>query len=383
MKKHLAVLGSTGSIGTQALEIIRDYPEQFSVEVLTAQNNHPLLIKQSIEFQPNAVVIANEKHYAEVQKELKGQGIKVYTGQSAITQIVEMEGIDLVLQALVGFSGLEPTLNALRYGKPVALANKETLVVGGELVTDLARKLGVNIYPVDSEHSAIFQCLAGERMQDVEKITLTASGGPFRGWTAGQLEKVTPEQALRHPNWKMGCKVTIDSATLMNKGLEMIEARWLFSMQPSDIDVIIHPQSVVHSLVHFRDGSIKAQLGMPDMRLPILYALSYPGRVASSLPRFSFAGNVSLTFEAPDFSNFRNLKLAYAALDRGGNTPCVLNAANEVAVEAFLKKSLGFREISDLIEQCMVRIPYIHSPGLDDFKQTDEETRRLARQLIK
>ncbi len=383
MRKHLAVLGSTGSIGTQALEVIRDFPDQFTVEVLTAQNNVALLISQAIEFQPNAVVIANDKHYPDVKRELDGTGIKVFAGEKAITQIVEMESIDLVLQALVGFSGLEPTLHALQFGKPVALANKETLVVGGALVTGLAKERGVNIYPVDSEHSAIFQCLAGERMQDVEKITLTASGGPFRGWTSGQLETATPEQALQHPSWKMGCKVTIDSATLMNKGLEVIEAHWLFSMPPSDIDVVIHPQSVVHSLVHFRDGSVKAQLGMPDMRMPILYALSYPGRMNSGLPRFSFRNNLSLTFEAPDLSSFRNLKLAYSALEQGGNIPCVLNAANEVAVEAFLKKKAGFLEISDLIEQCMVKMPYIHSPGRDDLKQTDEETRRLARQLIK
>lgn len=379
----MAILGSTGSIGTQALEVIRNHPHELDVEVLTAHSNASLLIRQAIEFKPNAVVIGMESLYQRVFEELDPYDIKVYAGQNAISQVVEMETIDLVLVALVGFQGLRPTLNAIKAGKTIALANKETLVVAGEMVTELARKMGVNIFPVDSEHSAIFQCLAGEFHNPVEKVILTASGGPFRGKTVEYLANVTREDALRHPNWNMGSKVTIDSATLMNKGLEVIEAKWLFRLSPSQIDVIVHPQSIVHSLVQFADGSIKAQLGLPDMRLPIQYALGFPNRLVSDFPRFNFTDYPNLTFELPDRETFRCLTLAYEAMDTGGNMACIMNAADEVAVNAFLRNELSFLRIPALIENCMAAVTHIAAPSYDDYVSTDTETRRVAQELIK
>lgn len=379
----MAILGSTGSIGTQALEVIRNHPHELDVEVLTAHSNASLLIRQAIEFKPNAVVIGMESLYQRVFEELDPYDIKVYAGQNAISQVVEMETIDLVLVALVGFQGLRPTLNAIKAGKTIALANKETLVVAGEMVTELARKMGVNIFPVDSEHSAIFQCLAGEFHNPVEKVILTASGGPFRGKAVEYLANVTREDALRHPNWNMGSKVTIDSATLMNKGLEVIEAKWLFGLSPSQIDVIVHPQSIVHSLVQFADGSIKAQLGLPDMRLPIQYALGFPKRLVSDFPRFNFTDYPNLTFELPDRETFRCLTLAYEAMDTGGNMACIMNAADEVAVNAFLRNELSFLRIPALIENCMAAVTHIAAPSYDDYVLTDTETRRVAQELIK
>jgi len=382
-KKRIAILGSTGSIGTQALEVIASHPEKFEVEVLTAQNNADLLIEQAKKFKPNAVVIVNEDHYPLVKEALVPLDIKVFAGESALASVVQMDSIDLVLTALVGYAGLKPTLKAIESGKSIALANKETLVVAGELVTQLARAKGVNIYPVDSEHSAIFQCLVGEFDNPIEKIILTASGGPFRGKKREELANVTKAQALKHPNWTMGAKVTIDSASLMNKGLEVIEAKWLFGLKPDQIEVIVHPQSIIHSLVQFQDSSIKAQLGLPDMRLPIQFALGYPERLKAEFPRFSFASYPSLTFEPPDTETFRNLALAFAAMERGGNMPCVLNAANEVAVEEFLKDKIGFLQMSEVVEQCLDKISYIAAPGLDDYVQTDQETRRKAQALAK
>ncbi len=381
--KRIAILGSTGSIGKQTLEVIDSHPDFFEVEVLTAQNNAPLLIEQSKKFKPNAVVIANEDHYETVKQALKGEDIKVYAGENALSSVVQMDTIDLVLTALVGYSGLKPTIKALEAGKMLALANKETLVVAGDLITGIAREKGVNILPVDSEHSAIFQCIVGEFHNRIEKIILTASGGPFRGRKKNELMQVTKAQALKHPNWVMGAKVTIDSATMMNKGLEVIEAKWLFGLKPSQVDVVIHPQSIVHSLVQFEDGSIKAQLGLPDMRLPIQFALSYPHRLKSDFPRFDFVNYPSLTFEKPDTETFRNLALAFKALERGGNMPCVLNAANEVAVSEFLKDRIGFLEMSDLVEQCLMKSDYIPEPRLEDYVETDKVTRIRAFEFIK
>ncbi len=381
-KKGLAIMGSTGSIGRQALEVVRAYPEQFEVEVLSAQNNAPLLIKQAIEFQPNAVVIGNENLYQKVRDALAFQPVKVFAGKKALNEISEIEGIDMVLTAMVGVAGLEPTLAAINAGKDIALANKETLVVGGSLITRLAREKGVNIYPVDSEHSAIFQCLAGEFHNPIEKIYITASGGPFRGKKRDFLETVKKEEALKHPNWDMGCKISIDSATLMNKGLEVIEAKWLFGLQPNQMKVIVHPQSIIHSLVQFADGSMKAQMGLPDMKLPILYALSYPYRLKTDFPRFDFMDFPQLTFEAPDTESFPNLGLAYKAMEKGGNMPCILNAANEVAVAAFLKDKVGFQQMSDVIATCMEKINYLNEPNLQDFLNTDAETRILANALL-
>ena len=382
-KKNIAILGSTGSIGRQALQVIEEHEEAFQVEVLTAQNNIPLLVQQAKKFKPNAVVISNSQHYEELKRYLADDDIKVYAGENALASIVEMDSIDLVLTALVGYSGLGPTIRAIRAGKAIALANKETLVVAGELVTALAREKGVNIYPVDSEHSAIFQCLVGEFHNKIEKIILTASGGPFRGKKAGDLSRITKAEALRHPNWSMGDKVTIDSATLMNKGLEVIEARWLFGLRPEQIDVVVHPQSIIHSLVQFEDGSIKAQLGLPDMRLPIQFALSYPDRLKSAFPRFDFAHYPALNFEKPDTETFRNLALAFDALARGGNMPCVLNAANEVAVAEFLKDRVGFLEMSAVVEHCLGKMAYIKNPTYEDYVETDRETRRMAFETIK
>jgi 1-deoxy-D-xylulose-5-phosphate reductoisomerase len=382
LKRRIAILGSTGSIGTQALDVIRKHPDQFEVEVLTAQSSSTALIRQAIEFGPNAVVIGDEILYPEVCEALNKFDIKVYAGRDALLQIVEMESIDLVLIAMVGFAALLPTLRAIEAGKTIAIANKETFVVAGEIVTTLAKKKGVNILPVDSEHSAIFQCLAGEFHNPVEKILLTASGGPFRGKSREFLQNVTKEQALNHPNWNMGCKVTIDSATLMNKGLEVIEARWLFGITAEQIEVIVHPQSIIHSMVQFADGSIKAQMGLPDMRLPIQYALGYPQRLVSDMPRFSFTDYPEFTFSKPDSENFRNLALAYEALGRGGNMPCILNAADEVAVHAFLKDRIGFMQIADVIEVCMNQVGFIQSPGYDAYVQSDGETRKRAEEII-
>lgn len=382
-KKRIAILGSTGSIGTQALEVISAHPHAFEVEVLTAQNNAELLIRQAKKYKPNAVVISNEKHYAQVKEALANDDVKVFAGENALTSIVEMDSIDLVLTALVGYAGLRPTIKAIESQKPIALANKETLVVAGELVTTLARENGVNIYPIDSEHSAIFQCMVGEFHNKIEKIVLTASGGPFRGKKKADIQTVTKEQALKHPNWSMGAKITIDSASLMNKGLEVIEAKWLFGITPEQVEVIVHPQSIIHSLVQFQDGSMKAQLGLPDMRLPIQFALTYPDRYISSFPRFDFAQYPNLTFEKPDTETFRNLALAYEAVHRGGNMPCVLNAANEVAVAEFLRDRVGFLEMSDIVEQCLAKMTYIKSPSYDDYVYTDKETRIKAFELVK
>ena len=382
LKRRIAILGSTGSIGTQALDVIRQHSDHFEVEVLTAQSSSTALIRQAIEFRPNSVVIGDEALYHQVNEVLAPYNIKVYAGRDALLQIVEMETIDMVLVAMVGFAALLPTLRAIEAGKPIAIANKETFVVAGEIVTTLARKKAVNIFPIDSEHSAIFQCLAGEFHNPIEKIILTASGGPFRGKDREFLAKVTKEQALNHPNWSMGCKVTIDSATLMNKGLEVIEAHWLFNVAPQQIEVVIHPQSIIHSMVQFTDGSIKAQMGLPDMRLPIQYALSYPQRLASDFPRFNFTDFPELTFSKPDSEIFRNLALAYEALGKGGNMPCILNAADEIAVHAFLKDKVGFMQMTDVIEHCMQHVSFIPSPVYDDYVQTDLETRRKAEEII-
>lgn len=381
-KKRVALLGSTGSIGVQTLEVIRSHADRFEVEVLTAQNNADLLMQQALEFVPNAVVICNEAKYLLVKEALEPKGIKVYTGDRALAQVVEMDTIDVVLTALVGYAGLIPTIHAIEAGKNIALANKETLVVAGELITQLARRKGVNIYPVDSEHSAIFQCLLGEFHNPIEKLILTASGGPFRGKNRDFLKSVTKEQALKHPNWDMGAKITIDSASLMNKGLEVIEAKWLFGVHSSQIEVVVHPQSIVHSLVQFEDGSIKAQLGLPDMRIPIQFALTYPDRYPSDFPRFDFAQYPTLNFESPDRETFRNLQLAYDALEKGGNAACVLNAANEVVVDAFLKDRVGFLEMSDIINETLNVMDFVKQPSLEDFIETDKKSRIIAIELI-
>jgi 1-deoxy-D-xylulose-5-phosphate reductoisomerase len=381
--KRIAIIGSTGSIGTQALEVIKENPTRFEVEVLVAHTNAKLLIQQALEFNPNAVVISDETKYLQVKEALQPHDIKVFAGAKAVEQIVEMETIDLVLASIVGYAGLASTVNAIKHKKPVALANKETLVVAGELVTKLAQENAVNIYPVDSEHSAIFQCLAGEWNNPVEKIYLTASGGPFRGKDKVFLAQVKKEQALKHPNWSMGAKITIDSASLMNKGLEVIEAKWLFNLMPHQIDVIVHPQSIVHSLVQFEDSSIKAQLGLPDMKLPIQYALGYPLRVKNNFTRFDFLNYPHLTFEKPDLESFPNLSLAYSALNKGGNMPCVLNAANEIAVQAFLDDKIGFLQMSDLVHNALEKIAYVKAPTLDDYMMCDKETRVFALAQLK
>ncbi|TXK51555.1 1-deoxy-D-xylulose-5-phosphate reductoisomerase [Pontibacter qinzhouensis] len=382
LRKRIAILGSTGSIGTQALEVIAANPDSFELEVITAHNNADLLIAQALAFKPNAIVICNEAYYEKVRDALKQEDVKVYAGANALNSVVEMSTVDMVLTAMVGYAGLQPTIKAIEAGKEIALANKETLVVAGQLITELARKKGVNIYPVDSEHSAIFQCLAGEFHNPIEKIILTASGGPFRGKDTAYLRTVTKAQALKHPNWDMGAKITIDSASLMNKGLEVIEAKWLFGLRYDQIEVVVHPQSIVHSLVQFQDGSIKAQLGLPDMKLPIQYALGYPNRLKSDFPRFNFLNYPQLTFEQPDLESFRNLQLAYNAMEQGGNMPCILNAANEVAVSAFLHEEVGFLEMSDIIESCMAKVAYIANPSLDDYVQTDKEARARSLELV-
>lgn len=376
-------MGSTGSIGTQALEVIATHPDAFEVEVLSAQNNADLLIEQAQRFKPNAIVIVNEDHYQYVKDALKNEPVKVYAGENSLASVAQMETIDMVLTALVGYSGLKPTIKAIEAGKSIALANKETLVVAGELITKIAREKGVNIYPVDSEHSAIFQCVMGEFHNKIEKIVLTASGGPFRGKKKSDLTSITKRQALKHPNWTMGAKITIDSASLMNKGLEVIEAKWLFGLSPSQVEVVVHPQSIIHSLVQFEDGSMKAQLGLPDMRLPIQFALAYPNRLKSDFPRFDFSNYPALTFEKPDTETFRNLALAFEALERAGNMPCVLNAANEVAVAEFLKDRIGFLEMSDIVEKCLEKMHYIKSPGYDDYVNTDKETRIRAFEMVR
>ncbi|HEX8330385.1 MAG TPA: 1-deoxy-D-xylulose-5-phosphate reductoisomerase [Hymenobacter sp.] len=381
--KTLALLGSTGSIGTQALEVVRQQPGRFQVAVLSAQRQWELLAQQAQEFRPAVVVIGDDAFYQPLKAALAQQPeTQVLSGTGALADVVTRPDVDIVLTALVGYAGLLPTVAAIKAGKDIALANKETLVVAGELITGLVRKHGVRLLPVDSEHSAIFQCLVGEAGNPIEKIILTASGGPFRGRSAQQMEAVTKAQALKHPNWDMGAKITIDSASLMNKGLEVIEAKWLFGLTNEQIDVVVHPQSIVHSLVQFEDGSLKAQLGLPDMKLPIQYALGYPERLANTFPRFSFLDYPTLTFEAPDRVAFPNLELAFGAMRRGGNAPCVLNAANEVAVAAFLREEVGFRQMSDLVAGCLARVSYLAEPLLADLVATDAETRRVAETLL-
>ena len=381
-KKQIALLGSTGSIGTQALTVIAEHPELFEVEVLTANSNSDLLIKQAKVFRPNSVVIVDENKYQEVNQALFGLGVKVFAGEQSLAEVVEGENIDLVLTALVGYSGLKPTIRAIKARKNIALANKETLVVAGDLISTLCQEYSVSIYPVDSEHSAIFQCLVGEDYNPIEKIYLTASGGPFRGKKKDELLHITKKQALKHPNWDMGAKITIDSSTLMNKGLEVIEAKWLFDLSPDQIDVVVHPQSIIHSAVQFEDGSIKAQLGLPDMKLPIQYALGFPQRIKNNFERFNFMDYPNLIFENPDLETFRNLQLAFDAMEKGGNMPCVLNAANEVAVAAFLQDKIGFLNMPDLIANCMEKITFVSKPALADYIATNEETRKLAKELL-
>ncbi len=381
MKKRIAILGSTGSIGTQSLEVIEKNNDKFEVEVLTANNNVGLLVSQSKKFQPNVVVIANKEKYKTVSEALKDEPIKVFAGNDALNQVVQMETVDMVLTAMVGYSGLIPTFHAVSAGKDIALANKETLVVAGEIITGLAKEKQCGIIPVDSEHSAIFQCLVGEHMNPVEKIILTCSGGPFRGKTTGELENVTVKHALNHPNWDMGAKITTDSATLMNKGFEVIEAHWLFGLPSSKIDVIVHPQSIIHSIVRFEDGSMKAQMGLPDMRLPIQYALGFPCRIKNDFPRFDFFDFPTLDFEQPNTKIFRNLALSFEALNRGGNMPCILNAANEIVVDAFLNEKIGFLEMPEIIEKTMGKVSFIEKPGLEDLIQTNNETRALTKLL--
>lgn len=381
-KKHIAILGSTGSIGTQTLEVISNNPELFQAYLLTAQSNADLLIAQALQFSPEYVIICDKSKYQYVKDALAKTNTKVLAGSDAVVETVTHKKIDVVLTAMVGFAGLEPTIAAIKAGKDIALANKETLVVAGEIVTALAKKHKVNILPVDSEHSAIFQCLAGEENNKIEKIILTASGGPFRNKSLAFLDNVTREDALKHPNWVMGAKITIDSASLMNKGLEVIEAKWLFGLEAEQIEVIVHPQSIIHSMVQFSDGSIKAQMGLPDMKLPIQYALTYPNRVQTNFKRFDFTNYPNLTFEKPDMVTFRNLALAFEALKQGGNMPCIVNAANEVAVAGFLNRSIGFLAMSNIIEQCMQHIAFVSSPDLGDYLNTDKETRIFAQNLI-
>ncbi|WP_293915186.1 MULTISPECIES: 1-deoxy-D-xylulose-5-phosphate reductoisomerase [unclassified Sphingobacterium] len=380
--KTIAVLGSTGSVGTQALEVVESFPERLKVSVLTAGSNADLLIKQALQFQPRAVVIVDDSQYLRVKEALVGYPIVVRSGEAALEEVVQYEDIDIVLNAIVGSAGLRSTVRAIQSGKDIALANKETLVVAGELVMGLARKHQVRMLPVDSEHSAIFQCLTGEEANPIEKIYLTASGGPFRGKDLDFLSSVTKQQALKHPNWSMGAKITIDSASLMNKGLEVIEAKWLFDLDADQVDVIVHPQSIVHSLVQFRDGSMKAQMGVPDMKLPIQYALTYPSRWENKFERFDFANFASLTFEPADTKTFRNLAIAYEALRQGGNSACVMNAANEIVVDAFLKEKVSFLGMSEVIEKTLGRVEHVATPTLEDYLYADQESRRIAQELI-
>ncbi|MFT5666016.1 MAG: 1-deoxy-D-xylulose-5-phosphate reductoisomerase [Vicingaceae bacterium] len=381
-KKKIALLGSTGSIGTQALDVIRQHPDKFEVEVLTAYSNDELLLKQALEFKPNTVVIVDESKYEALSERLWKENIKTYCGEKSLEDVVQMEGVDLVLTALVGYSGLKPTIAAIEAKKPIALANKETLVVAGDLITDLANKNHVPLLPVDSEHSAIFQCLAGEFHNKIEKIYLTASGGPFRGWTTEQLAGVTKAQALKHPNWEMGAKITIDSATLMNKGLEVIEAKWLFQLESHQIETVVHPQSVIHSVVQFEDGSMKAQMGLPDMKLPIQYAMAYPQRITSDFPRFNFMDYPELTFEKTDQVTFKNLALAYKALDLGGTAACALNAANEITNAAFLQDKIKFLDIANINEKVMDAATFVKKPSLDDYVNSNTEARRIATEML-
>ena len=379
-KKQIAILGSTGSIGTQALKVIEEHPDLYEAYALTANNQVELLAEQARKFMPAAVVIANEAKYLQLKEMLADLPIQVYAGADALCEIVEAKPIDVVLASMVGYAGLRPTMNAIRAGKTIALANKETLVVAGELINALAQQYKTPILPVDSEHSAIFQCL--EPHNALEKVILTASGGPFRTFTMEQLQHVTKEQALKHPNWDMGAKITIDSATMMNKGFEVIEAKWLFGVRPDQIEVVVHPQSVIHSMVQYEDGAVKAQLGMPDMRLPIQYAFSYPQRIKASFDRLDFSKMTELTFEQPDTNRFRCLALAYEALNRGGNMACIVNAANEVVVSAFLKDRISFLRMSEVIEQSMMKVPFIQTPTYEDYVATDAEARRIAESLI-
>jgi 1-deoxy-D-xylulose-5-phosphate reductoisomerase len=382
MPERIAVLGSTGSIGSQTLDIVSRFPEKFSVEVLIAGNNIDLLSTQARKFHPDIVVIGNTGHFSRLKANLRDTNIKVYAGAEAVEQVVMSSPVDVVVASIVGYSGLRPTIAAIKAGKKIALANKETLVVAGEIISKLVGETGSRVIPVDSEHSAIFQCLAGETGNDIEKITLTASGGPFLNWTEEMLRNVSPEEALKHPNWDMGSKVTIDSASLMNKGLEVIEARWLFNLAPEQISVIIHPQSVIHSFVHFKDGSVKAQLSVPDMRIPILYALSYPDRLNSDLPRLDFKDYQTLTFTEPDLKRFQNLSLAYEALREGGNMCCIMNAANEKAVEAFLSEKIGFLQMADVVKYTMGSNLYSPYPDLDLLEFTDKKAREVASDYI-
>lgn len=380
-RKKVAILGSTGSVGQQALEVIRQHPGRFSVEMLSARNSTSLLIEQALEFSPRHVIIGNHDHYAQVRDALASTSVKVSAGEEALEEAVASPETDMVLSAMVGISGLGPTINAIRHGKEIALANKETLVVAGHIITGMAKTNGVKLLPVDSEHSAIYQCLAGEANNPIEKIYLTASGGPFRGMSREAMRDVTREQALKHPNWDMGAKITIDSASMMNKGLEVIEARWLFDLAPAQIRIIIHPQSIIHSVVQFEDGSMKAQMGLPDMKLPIQYALGYPERIRSQFERFCFTDYPALTFEQVDEHCFPSIGLAYNAMEKGGNTPCIMNAANEIAVAAFLDGRIGFVHIPEIIATCMEQATFVESPGLEDIRETDREARILAGEL--
>lgn len=381
--KRLAILGSTGSIGTQALDVVANHPDKFEVEILSAHGNSELLIQQALKFEPNAVVVANEQKYELVKNALEPKGIKVFAGQSALKEVVRWDSVDMVLGAIVGFAGLHSIYSAVDAGKHIALANKETLVVAGDLVMKRAAETGSCIVPVDSEHSAIFQCLVGENPSEIDKVILTASGGPFRGKKTNFLVNVKASHALQHPNWTMGAKITIDSATLMNKGLEMIEAKWLFGLRNEQIDVVVHPQSAVHSFVHFIDGSLKAQIGIPDMKLPIQYALAYPRRIANSFKRYDFKDFATLTFEDPDYKTFRNLALAKEAMFKGGNAPCVLNAANEVMVHNFLQNRVGFLEMSEIIEKTLEKVTFVDNPSLEDYEQSDFDARKYAEELAK
>ena len=382
MKKKIAILGSTGSIGIQTLDVIQKNKELFTAEILIAGQNSNLLIKQAKSFKPKIVVINDESKYLYVKEHLKNQKTKVFAGKKEVINVVKNKSIDTVVSAVVGYSGLEPTISAIKAGKNIAIANKETLVVAGELINNLIKKYKVKMYPIDSEHSAIYQCILGEEKNKYEKIILTASGGPFRGFKLSQLEKVTPHEALNHPKWKMGKKISIDSATLMNKGLEVIEAKWLFNIDPSNIEVVIHPEAIVHSMVQFIDGSIKAQLGVPDMKIPIQFALTSPYRIESNFPRLSLNKKLSLNFEKPDLNTFKNLKLAFQAIKEGGNKPCILNAANEVVVDSFLKKEIKFLEMSNIIEECLNKIEYIANLNFEDYVEIDRKTRILTKKLI-
>jgi 1-deoxy-D-xylulose-5-phosphate reductoisomerase len=383
MKKRIAVFGSTGSIGTQALEVIAGHPDMFSAEVLTAQNNEDLLIEQSLRFQPNIVVIGDDKKYQKVKEALAHTDIKVFGGEESLAEAAAVDCYDMMIAAIVGFAGLKPTLEAIGRGKAVGLANKETLVVAGDIVMQKAVENKSPVIPIDSEHSAIFQCLVGETRNKIEKVILTASGGPFLGKKPNFLVNVKRDHALQHPNWSMGAKITIDSATLMNKGLEMIEAKWLFNLEPDQVQVMVHPQSIIHSMVQFEDGSMKAQLGLPDMRVPIQYAITFPHRMPNSFPRYDFRKPNQLTFEEPDIKTFRNLQLANEALFKGGNLPCVLNAANEIAVYAFLRNRIGFLDMTDVIERTMEKIPFVKAPSLEEYYESDGEARSYAASLIK